>query len=224
MLQIFGLSPHERLGANTSTGALSRDCRDCYGEPVPTPIGHALAGLSLFWVASAITRRPRPLTAPRSAGAHPTGAPAGAALVTLAACALLAAVPDLDVLVGGHRTVTHSLISALAVGLVVAIAARVRGSDGVRAGVLAGLVWGSHAALDWLGRDLSMPQGIMVLWPFSDTWHTSRWDVFAEVSRRYWLPREFILGNLATLAREVVILGPVTVAAWWWARRHRAGR
>jgi membrane-bound metal-dependent hydrolase YbcI (DUF457 family) len=135
------------------------------------------------------------------------------------ACVCLAVAPDLDLLLASHRTVTHSLTSAVVVGVAAALVMRGLGRPALRAGVVVGLVWGSHVALDWLGRDSSPPYGIMALWPFSERWFISNLDLFSEVSRRYWLPRSFWLGNLASVAREVAVLGPVAAAAWWLARR-----
>jgi inner membrane protein len=124
--------------------------------------------------------------------------------------------PDLDLLVANHRTVTHSVTSAVVVGIVAALVMRSLGRPALRGGILFGLVWGGHLVLDWMGHDSSAPYGIMALWPFSDRWFISNLDVFSDVSRRYWLPRSFWLGNLASVAREV---GPVAAAAWWLARR-----
>ena len=74
--------------------------------------------------------------------------------------------------------------------------------------------------LDWLGKDTSPPPGLTVLWPFSRAYYQTGWDVFGEVSRRYWLPREFILGNLWAVAWEVAVLAPLLVIAWaFWSRR-----
>ena len=47
-----------------------------------------------------------------------------------------------------------------------------------------------------------------------------RVDLFGEVSRRYWKPEEFILGNLKALAWELLVLVPVAVLAWAvWSKR-----
>jgi hypothetical protein len=65
----------------------------------------------------------------------------------------------------------------------------------------------------------------MALWPFSDAYHVSGMDVFADVSRRYWKLDEFILGNARTISREVAILLPVAALAWLLrARTRRLGR
>jgi hypothetical protein len=79
---------------------------------------------------------------------------------------------------------------------------------------------GSHVVLDWLGHDSSPPFGVMALWPFRHDYFISGLDVFADVSRRYWKPDEFILGNAMSIAREVLVLGPLAAVAF----RARPGR
>jgi membrane-bound metal-dependent hydrolase YbcI (DUF457 family) len=135
------------------------------------------------------------------------------------ACVCLAVAPDLDLLGASHRTVTHSVTAAVLAGLVAACAMGVLRRPALRAGILVGLIWASHGLLDWLGRDSSPPFGIMWLWPFSQAWFISHLDLFSEVSRRYWLPQSFWLHNVAAVAREAVLLGPLASVAWWWAHR-----
>ena len=80
--------------------------------------------------------------------------------------------------------------------------------------------YGSHLLLDWLGKDTSSPPGLTILWPFSPAYFLSGYDVFGEVSRRYWLLNEFIFGNLAAVGWEMLVLTPVAIAAWiFWSGR-----
>jgi hypothetical protein len=44
--------------------------------------------------------------------------------------------------------------------------------------------------------------------------------VFGEVSRRYWKPEEFIVGNFEVVGRELLILIPVAVVAWFLSQRR----
>jgi membrane-bound metal-dependent hydrolase YbcI (DUF457 family) len=131
----------------------------------------------------------------------------------------LAVAPDLDILVGWHRGPSHSAVTAVAVGLIVGLLALVRGRSAAVLGGAAFAAWASHVVLDWLGRDQSPPHGIMALWPLSHAYWLSGLDLFSEVSRRYWLPEQFILGNSLAVARELAILGPAALAAWAWHRR-----
>jgi hypothetical protein len=155
---------------------------------MPSPIGHALAAAAAGW---ALDRR-RP---------------------SLRRTALLVAVglaPDLDLLVGTHSTYTHSVG---AVALVTVIAWLVTRDARLTAAI--GAAWGSHLLLDWLGSDTRDPIGIMALWPFSTGHYQSNLYVFDAISRRYWMPEQFIWGNLRAAAREVAILLPVLGAAYW---------
>ena len=73
--------------------------------------------------------------------------------------------------------------------------------------------WASHVLLDWLGSDTSPPIGIMALWPFSDGFYQSSLFLFDAISRRYWLPQEFIWHNLRAAVGELVILAPLVYVA-----------
>lgn len=172
---------------------------------MPTPVGHALAGLAIAWLSTAKRGQ----------------APFSATPLT-AACVALAVAPDLDLLVGWHRGPSHSLVTAAVIGLTVGVLARWRGQAPGLFGWSAFAAWGSHVALDWLGRDQSPPHGIMALWPVSHDYWVSGLGLFAEVSRRYWLPDQFIVGNSLAVAREIAIIGPVVLAAWAWRRRAQA--
>jgi len=172
---------------------------------MPSPVGHVLAGVAAAWIVQAA---PGPSRSRRLAA---RGVPL--------ACALLAVAPDADIVLATHRAVSHSVG---AVGVIVALAAAVarwRGWPLLATMAAAAAAFGSHMLLDWLGQDTSLPQGIMALWPFSDQYFVSGLDVFARISRRYWLPEQFIVGNAWAVAREVLILGPVAVLAWWWRRQ-----
>ena len=80
--------------------------------------------------------------------------------------------------------------------------------------------YASHLLLDWLSKDTSPPSGLTLLWPLSWTYYQSPWTLFGEISRRYWLPHEFIVRNILAALWELVVLIPVLLAAWiWWSRR-----
>jgi membrane-bound metal-dependent hydrolase YbcI (DUF457 family) len=177
---------------------------------VPTPIGHAAAGLAVGWVTEA-------LTIPRASQPLARLWPAGLPL----ACAVVAFAPDLDIVLGVHRGASHSVAGVVGAGVAGAALAAVAGWPRVRTAVACGLALASHIALDWLGHDSSVPIGIPALWPLSDHYFYSGIDLFADVSRRYWIPREFILGNLETLAREIVVMAPLVALAFWFRFRRR---
>jgi membrane-bound metal-dependent hydrolase YbcI (DUF457 family) len=157
---------------------------------MPSPLGHAVAAVAAGW---AVDRRP-------------------ATRATTIAFVAAGLVPDLDLLVGSHSTYTHSVG---AVGLVfVACWAGTRFTDARRAAALAA-AWGSHLLLDWLGNDTRAPIGIMALWPFTAEHYQSTLYVFDGISRRYWLPEQFVWGNLRAAVKEVAILSPIAALVYW---------
>jgi membrane-bound metal-dependent hydrolase YbcI (DUF457 family) len=180
---------------------------------MPSPAGHLLAGAAIAWAAEALAARaanrsvsspPRPLTP------------------LVAACAALALTPDLDLLLATHRTVTHSIGAVAVTAVACGAIARALGWPVITTAAACALTVASHVALDWLGRDSNTPRGVMALWPLSTAYFYSGIDLFAEVSRRYWKPDEFIVRNAWSVARELLILGPVAVGAFWF--RLRTGR
>jgi len=62
----------------------------------------------------------------------------------------------------------------------------------------------------------------MALWPFSSRFYLSGANIFLEVSRRYWKPDEFIVGNFKAVGWEIVVLAPI-VALAYWVRRSAIG-
>ncbi|MEP6915826.1 MAG: metal-dependent hydrolase, partial [Acidobacteriota bacterium] len=151
---------------------------------------------------------------------------ARAAWLRLVAFGAAGAAADLDLLVAAHRGPSHALCAALVVGLGVwAYGAAARSGDAAhvrRLAVAVGLAYASHTLLDWLGRDTSPPLGIMALWPFDRGYHESPLHLFFPISRRYRL-REFWIGNLAALARELEILLPIAALVALLRRRPPAG-
>ena len=114
--------------------------------------------------------------------------------------------PDLDLLVGDHRGISHSVGAAVAVGLVaLAVTQRPRWAAAVM------LAWGSHILLDWLSNDTRPPFGVMALWPFTREYYKAGVEIFPPVSRRYWESR-FWLYNLKAVLVEVLILLPIAGA------------
>jgi len=192
--------------------------RDCYVGSMPSPAGHVVAGLAVAWAAEAL--EPLQMRA-RASGSGPAAAPVLTPLVL--ACAVLALAPDLDILSASHRTLTHSAGAVAVAAVACGAIARAFGLPGLVFGLTCGLAVASHVALDWLGRDSNTPRGVMALWPVSTAYYYSGIDLFAEVSRRYWKPDEFILKNAVSVVREVLILGPVAAAAFWLRRQRTAG-
>ena len=82
----------------------------------------------------------------------------------------------------------------------------------------------SHIVLDWLGADRSEPAGLQVLWPWSDRFFMSGWDVFPQIERRAIFSTNSMLINLNAFIWELLLTGPVVAIAWWLRRAGRAGR
>ncbi|MFO7695299.1 MAG: metal-dependent hydrolase [Vicinamibacterales bacterium] len=186
---------------------------------MPSPAGHLLAGVAIAWAAESFGALRRRAEDHR---ARTATAPAMTPLVL--ACAVLALVPDLDILLASHRTYTHSIAAAGLAAFACGAIARALGAPAVATGLTCGLVVASHIVLDWLGRDTSTPRGLMALWPLSAAYFYSGIDLFAAISRRYWKPDEFILKNAVSIGRELLILGPVVALAWWVRQRNVASR
>jgi hypothetical protein len=165
-------------------------------------MAHALGGLAAAFVVDSAVRRPQLSPA------------------LLVAAAATAVAPDLDLLIGLHRAHTHSLAAVFVVGVTSWLVLRRRVPYPMPAAAMLAAAYGSHLALDWMGKDTSSPPGLTIIWPFSSAYYVSGWNLFAEVSRRYWLPSEFIFGNLRALAWELTVLVPVLLLAWLlWSKR-----
>jgi membrane-bound metal-dependent hydrolase YbcI (DUF457 family) len=169
---------------------------------MPTPVGHALGGLAAAFLANATARHP---------GLTPR---------VLLATVAVAIAPDIDILAGHHRSYTHSVGAVAVVGLASWLALRRRVPNVSASAMVLTAAYGSHLFLDWLGKDTAPPVGLTILWPFSSAYFMSGLDLFGEVSRRYWLPYEFVIGNLGAVAWELMVLTPLLIVAWaHWSKR-----
>jgi membrane-bound metal-dependent hydrolase YbcI (DUF457 family) len=160
---------------------------------VPTPISHATVGYALgIW-----TQR---------------GLPARRVLIAAAACAAL---PDIDLLFSPfieHRAITHSLLFAVVVALVVPmLLVPSPGREGQwRIALVLGLAILSHSFLDALSR---YSYGIEFFAPVS----TQRY-------RFVWTPLGDSAGRLSRqlLQETVVVLLPALIAIWLGLRVKQA--
>src|SRR5690349_14456383 len=135
---------------------------------MPSPLGHALAGLTLH----VSTARDRELGSRSRIGVI-----LGAALA-----------PDLDLLLrfvdgrNHHQGASHSLGAALLAGLAVLglsrLVARAWRWD---LGLLACGAWLSHLVLDYFSVDTHPPIGIPALWPFAGGYFKSPWSLFLDI-------------------------------------------
>jgi membrane-bound metal-dependent hydrolase YbcI (DUF457 family) len=173
---------------------------------MPSPIGHALAGAAIAFG-----------SAPGLGIRGSTTEPDAHRLRFLTiACAALAALPDIDLAAPyTHRTITHSL---LATGVVTIIAAVVTGQVTPRAArrttLICAAAYASHLLLDWLAVDDTPPRGLQILWPFSDRWFISGWDLFRGTARRNLFSVVSMRANVLAALQEIATLGPVAAIAW----------
>jgi membrane-bound metal-dependent hydrolase YbcI (DUF457 family) len=180
---------------------------------MPSPIGHALAGVAVAWGADLADGH---RSSPR----------------LVVTCAGVAMLPDLDLLVPGfHRTATHSISAAVVVFIIAAVVtAKVTTvSDTVghlkvptvsdtighlRVPLVCALAYASHLLLDWLGADRFPPRGLQLLWPFSHRWLISDWDIFRQTARQHFLTPPIVWQNMIAVAQEIAILAPVVLVVW----------
>jgi membrane-bound metal-dependent hydrolase YbcI (DUF457 family) len=153
---------------------------------MPSPVGHALGGIAAGVRFTGYSRR---------------------ALWILAA---VGGAADLDLLVGAHRAVSHSLGAVVIAGFAAWLVGR-----SWRWGAAAACAWGSHVVLDWLAADTWPPLGIQALWPFTDAYYKAPLTIFPSVSRQYWLGARFVHFNAVALGVELLILFPI---AWIMTR------
>jgi membrane-bound metal-dependent hydrolase YbcI (DUF457 family) len=176
---------------------------------MPSPIGHLLAGVAAAWAVDLIP-------GDRVFRAAPAGASwwerAGGGLT--AACAALAAAPDLDLVAGIHRMATHSVTAALLVAVAAGLIARGRGRPALRVGLMCGAAYATHLLLDLVAVDQTPPKGIELLWPFSHRWVITNWQVFLPTERRNLLSAYAVLRNVRAGVRELAIMTPVLIALW----------
>ncbi len=184
---------------------------------MPTPIGHALGGVAAGCLVVAASRFPPGWRRPRELERFLAriGPRRG-----LAGIACLATFPDVDLLLGIHSGAMHS-VGAMLIAAVVAGAWSRTARPYVA--LAAAAAYGSHILLDWLGTDPSAPHGVMALWPLSRDFHLSDAHLFLRVCREYWLA-ECWWHNLRGVARELLILGPITAVAVLAARRAGAAQ
>src|SRR5689334_5388914 len=167
---------------------------------MPSPIGHSLAGLAVAWTADLVPGDRAWRTAPPTASWYRR---AGNGLTL--ACAILAAIPDADLLLRLHRTFSHSIGAVIVTGVAAAlVAARLR-LPIARVALMCAGAYGTHLVLDWLAVDRLPPYGLQALWPFSSAWLISGWDLFPQTERRRIFSAASMRINIAALAQELAI-------------------
>ena len=175
---------------------------------MPSPIGHALAGIAVAWTADLIPGDRAWRTVPG------TGTWYQRAGGLTGACAGLAAAPDLDLAFAGHRTVTHSIGAVVFVGVVAAALAAGARRPIARVALMCAAAFGSHLLLDWLGADYYPPRGIQLMWPINREWYISGLDVFRQTARLRIFTHGPMMTNVRAILQEIAILLPVLALLW----------
>ena len=173
---------------------------------MPSPVGHALAGIAAGWLA-----------APPASSVSSRAFRLQAAILGAVAVA-----PDLDLLINRHSRETHSVGAAAIVATIAALwrwpVAATRGR--IWAAIF--LAWVSHPLLDALAIDTAPPIGVMAFWPFSREHMQTGLAIFSPISRNWGQPG-LVAHNAWAVVRELAILGPITAAVWWLRRRSIPG-
>jgi hypothetical protein len=176
---------------------------------MPSPIGHILAGTSVYLAAS---RKKDP------------------SKTALGVVLLGSIIPDFDFLPGiiighpaaFHHGVSHSLAFALLFGAVLFVCFRFYGQKKIatRAALLGGLAYALHIALD----ALSAYQAVPIIWPLSNVKFGIDLNVFGEfhherLENGIWSVVRW--DNLPAITREFTILGTPVVFLFLWRERAR---
>lgn len=174
-----------------------------------TPLGHGLVGAALYL---AFSRADRPANDWKTA----------------VVCALSAGAADLDFLAGAalgewnrfHQGVSHSLVVALAFGLVMArLPIKSLGSWMRRVGVFS-MLYASHLVLDIFTEDARPPYGVPVLWPFWTGHVHAPFHLFPTV-RRETVALILSPANWVGAAVEILVLGVLLAGAALYRRRRQ---
>lgn len=116
----------------------------------------------------------------------------------------------------GHRGASHSLVTALMVGVAAGLFARRMGLPALRTAVAITFAVGSHGLLDTLGEG---GRGIPLLWPFSQHRFMSPWRVLPDAPRvEDYLSRD----GVSSLLAEFCYFLPLMIYVLWPRRRPAA--
>ena len=166
-----------------------------------TPIGHSLAGYAVYKMFEPYGLKNRALLA-----------------------VLMAIAPDFDFVPGFlrgapalyHQGVMHSVGFALAISFVIAVIYRRKHQNCFPVFVLCFVSYISHLVIDFFGPDGRPPYGQPLLWPISNAYFISPYNVFwgmhhvgsTHGSTSEWMRGVFSLYNLGAMTFEVGILLP----------------
>lgn len=146
---------------------------------------------------------------------------------------ILANLPDIDFLFGAvvgdpnryHHLWTHSFVFAVLVALVIGIITQLRRKNGLKTGLWAAAILGTHLALDYISKDTRIPFGMPLFWPFSDQQYLSPVIVLSDVHKSSgngaFLASLFCWHNVMTILIEVVVLSPLLVVIFLHYKKQK---
>jgi membrane-bound metal-dependent hydrolase YbcI (DUF457 family) len=178
-----------------------------------TPIGHGLAGASVYRAGS-------------GKGIHPPWF-----FIFILLCANI---PDVDFLFGFvagnpnlyHHAWTHSLTFCAGAGVLAALGSRffIEKNQSLRIGLMTSGAVLSHLVLDYFTADQNPPFGIKLFWPFTGNDYISSVPVFQDVYRvsmnRGFFESLICRHNGVTLLIEIAIMGSLFVLVVLFTRKR----
>ena len=130
-------------------------------------------------------------------------------------CVGLAVLPDLDLAIGAHRSLSHSIGAVILVTIVsAAVTGWVTNLPVWRVAAMCGLAYATHLILDWLAVDMRPPFGLQAFWPFSNAWYISGVNLFPRTERRALLTLPTIRTDLIAMVWETAIMLPIVLLLW----------
>lgn len=176
---------------------------------MPTPVGHTLAGLSIYFISNKKVDSLRELW-----GFIPFF------IATLAA--------DLDFIPGliigepniYHHGVTHSIFTSIFFAFIFSLIFSLNRVFRDRFLIFSSLFL-SHILLDYFSLDTGFPYGIPLFWPFSNKYFYPDMPVFLDIQRESVGNLLFSYHNWLAVLRELLILGPVAVLSLIYNRKQR---
>ena len=130
--------------------------------------------------------------------------------------ALIACVPDLDVIPGFfvgklgqfHHGITHSFAAAVMFSVFVWLLFRPRGEVlPLKLGILVFFLYASHVVLDYFTLDTGAPYGVPLLWPLSHETYQSPWPLLPNV--QHTRSPIFSLHNILLMVQEAIVFVPL---------------
>ena len=124
-----------------------------------------------------------------------------------------------------HQLHSHSLGAAVLVGVLGAWYFGRKNQKYAAYFVVIALAYFSHVLLDYFNHDMRAPYGVMMWWPFSGEHFTAPQPIFFAVHKSSasgtFLQSLWHIRNWQALLRELLVMGPVALIAWWTKRNRK---